>query len=278
MSMNTSGSSYNTILAVYYDNGQNMGYSSLVSVTCNSSGSSSSVQFQAVSGRVYYMVVDGVRGAYGTAYLNYNLNTPPTISSVSSQTIQEDSSTAVLSFSVADRETSTSYLSLSGYSSKPSLVPNSNITFGGSGSSRTVTVRPAANAYGSTTITLSVSDGSNWTSTSFTVTVSPVNDAPVAVSDSGTRYPNSSIQFAISKLLSNDSDPDADAISLGSFASRSYYGATISRSGNYIVYTPPSGFNGSDSFTYTITDGKGGTATGTVSVYVSSSYGTSTVQ
>ncbi|MCI0534246.1 MAG: Ig-like domain-containing protein, partial [Verrucomicrobiales bacterium] len=278
MSMHTSGSSYSTILAVYYDNGQHMGYSSLVSVGCSATGSSSSVQFQAISGRVYYIVVDGRYGAYGTAYLNYNLNTPPTISALSSQTIQEDSNTGARSFTVSDRETSTSYLSVSASASNPSLVPSSNITFGGSGSARTVTVKPAANAYGSTTVTVRVSDGANLTSTSFTVTVTAVNDAPVAVSDTGTRYPNKSIQFSITKLLSNDMDPDGDARSLSSNASRSYYGATISRSGNYLIYTPPSGFNSTDSFTYTITDGKGGTATASVSVYVSSSSGTYTVQ
>ena len=274
MSMNTSGSSYNTILAVYYDNGQNSGYSSLVSVTCGYS----SVQFQAVAGRLYYIVVDGVKGAYGTAYLNYYLNTAPTVSAVSSRSIQEDSSTGSISFSISDRETSASYLSVYAYSSNPSLVPNSNISLGGSGSSRTVTVRPAANAYGTATITLSVSDGSNWASTSFAVTVSAVNDAPVAMSDSGTRYPNSYVQFSISKLLSNDSDPDGDARSLSSYSWRTAYGATVSRSGNYLIYYPPSGFNGSDSFNYTISDGKGAVSTATVYVYVSSYSGTYTVQ
>src|SRR2546428_109725 len=112
---------------------------------------------------------------------------------------------------------------------------------------------------------------------SFAVTVTAVNHPPVASSDSGTRYPNSAIQFAIAKLLSNDYDPDGDVLSLYSFSSRSAYGATISRSGNYLVYTPPSGFNNPDSFTYTITDGKGGLSTGTVTVSVSS-YGTYTVQ
>src|SRR5438876_10718153 len=48
---------------------------------------------------------------------------------------------------------------VSGHSSNPGLVPDANILFGGSGSNRTVTLRPATNQFGSTTITLTVRDG-----------------------------------------------------------------------------------------------------------------------
>src|SRR5690606_18762251 len=48
----------------------------------------------------------------------------------------------------------------------------------GSGTSRTLTMTPAAHATGSATITVSVSDGTTVVPTSFVVTVTPVNDAP----------------------------------------------------------------------------------------------------
>ncbi|TAK93938.1 MAG: hypothetical protein EPO07_17505, partial [Verrucomicrobia bacterium] len=59
-----------------------------------------------------------------------------------------------------------------GNSSDTNLVPNANIVFGGSGSNRTVTITPAANQSGITTITILVTDGEGLSaSTAFTLTV-----------------------------------------------------------------------------------------------------------
>src|SRR5207247_1390964 len=93
-------------------------------------------------------------------------------------TINEDTSTAALGFTVGDAETAPGSLALSKGSSNPALVPINNIVFGGSGSSRTVTVSPAANQNGTATITMSVSDGEYSVSTNSVVAVNAVNDAP----------------------------------------------------------------------------------------------------
>src|SRR6185369_2671518 len=61
-------------------------------------------------------------------------------------------------------------------SSNPSLVPTNNVVLGGSGASRTVTVSPAANLSGTSTISVTVSDGGLSAGSSFLVTVNPVND------------------------------------------------------------------------------------------------------
>src|SRR4029077_6163806 len=76
----------------------------------------------------------------------------------------------------------------SGTSSNATLVPNGDITFGGSGANRTVTVTPAANAFGTATITVTVNDGTTSTSTTFGLTVTSVNDAPTitAIADQTT--------------------------------------------------------------------------------------------
>ena len=81
-------------------------------------------------------------------------------------------------FTVGDTETAAGSLTVSGTSSNTTLVPNGNIVFGGSGANRTVTVTPAANQNGSANITVTVSDGSLSTPTSFQLTVNAVNDAP----------------------------------------------------------------------------------------------------
>jgi hypothetical protein len=272
MSVNTDGSSFDTVLAVYVDNGANLGYSSLVPVACDNNGGSdgrdSRLQFQATKDTSYYLVVDGVNGATGTVYLNYNLNVRPVVSAIAAQTIAEDTSTAALSFTISDRETAASSLVLAGRSSHPTIVPASLITFGGSGCSRTVTVRPAADKYGTVTIFVDVTDtGGATTTQSFTLTISPVNDAPRAYEDYGYLPSSRTIYFYIPTLLNNDRDLDGDSLTMPSFSSRSYCNGTISKSGSYLIYTAPYYWSGSDFFNYTVSDGKGGSATGTVRVY-----------
>jgi hypothetical protein len=106
-----------------------------------------------------------------------NVNTAPTISSIANRTVNTGTSTGPIAFTVSDAETSASSLTVSASSSNPTLVPNANIVLGGAGSSRTVTVTPAANKTGTATITLTVSDGALSKSTSFVLTVGsqPVN-------------------------------------------------------------------------------------------------------
>ena len=88
------------------------------------------------------------------------VNDAPTITAIADQTINEDTATGALAFTVGDAETAAASLTVSGSSSNPTLVPNANIVFGGSGANRTVTVTPAANQTGTATITVTVSDGS----------------------------------------------------------------------------------------------------------------------
>jgi len=86
-------------------------------------------------------------------------NTPPTISSIDDQTINQDESLADLSFTISDNETVASDLTVSAVSSNLSLVLNSSITFGGSGANRTLSITPVAGQFGTTEITVTVSDG-----------------------------------------------------------------------------------------------------------------------
>ncbi len=105
------------------------------------------------------------------------LNLAPKVSAVADQTIPEDSG-VVVGLSVSDAESSPASLVVTGSSSDTGLVPNDSLVPGGSGSNRTLQVTPAANQFGTATITLSVSDGSATTTTTFLLTVLSVNDAP----------------------------------------------------------------------------------------------------
>ena len=108
------------------------------------------------------------------------VNDDPTITAINDQVIDEDSSTGSLSFSVDDEETSAGNLVVSATSNDQSLVPDGNITLSGTGTNRTVTVQPAADANGMATVTLEVRDENGATATtSFHVDVTPVNDVPL---------------------------------------------------------------------------------------------------
>ena len=106
-------------------------------------------------------------------------NTAPTISDVSDQSTDEDTPTGAIAFTIGDAQTATSLLNLSSASSNTALVPNANIAFGGSGANRHVIITPAANQFGTSTITLTVTDaGGLSASDTFLLTVNSINDAP----------------------------------------------------------------------------------------------------
>ena len=67
-------------------------------------------------------------------------------------------------------------------------------------------------------------------------------------------------------VLANDSDPDNDTLTITAVSTPMHGTAVISAGG--VSYTPMAGYSGSDSFTYTISDGRGGTATASVNVTV----------
>ncbi|MCE7988080.1 MAG: hypothetical protein DYG89_43500 [Caldilinea sp. CFX5] len=98
----------------------------------------------------------------------------------------------------------------------------------------------------------------------FDVTVpTATNNAPLALSDSTTTPAGVAVTI---NVLANDIDPDNDPLTISSVSNARF--GTTARSGPNITYTPNAGFVGSDSFTYVVTDGKGGEAIGSVSVTV----------
>ncbi len=131
------------------------------------------------SATITVTVSDGLASTTDTFLLNViAVNDLPTITPLSNQTIDEDTATAALAVTVGDVETPAGNLQLSGSSNNQTVVPNSNIVFGGSGANRTVTVVPASNQSGVAIITVSVSDGIDSADSIFVLTVNAVNDAP----------------------------------------------------------------------------------------------------
>jgi hypothetical protein len=97
----------------------------------------------------------------------------------------------------------------------------------------------------------------------------PSNHSPTAAPDSLTSVERAPVTFTGASLLANDTDEDGHAVSLSNVAEASSEGGSIvSVGGGSYKYTPAPTFAGLDTFTYTIVDGFGGTATGTVTVNV----------
>ena len=129
---------------------------------------------------------------------------------------------------------------------------------------------PAANFFGTETFTYTVQNQSGATATAtVTVTVNNVNDPPTAANDSFTVFQNSSNNNLT--VLANDSaNPDAnETLTITGVGAGSQQGTiTIAPGGGSLRYTPKANFTGSETFTYTISDGHGGTRQATVTMTV----------
>jgi hypothetical protein len=104
-----------------------------------------------------------------------NQDLAPTISTIAGSTVNEDTVVGPLTFTVSDQETAAGSLTVNAVSSNTAVVAANGIVFGGSGGSRTITVTPVADAVGSATIVVGVTDGSGQRATSsFTLTFNEV--------------------------------------------------------------------------------------------------------
>ena len=143
------------------------------------------------------------------------------------------------------------------FSVQPAVVANGTLTY-----------TPAPNANGSATVTLTLSDnggvanGGVDTSAAqtFTITVNPVDDAPVAVNDSANV--NEDAAATSIDVLTNDTDSDGGTKQVASVGNAS--NGTVTNNTTNVSYQPNANYCGSDSFTYTLNGG----STATVSVTV----------
>ncbi len=132
------------------------------------------------------------------------------------------------------------------------------------GSDQVLLYTPDANYFGSDTLSYTVSDGEggNVVAT-VAITVTAVNDDPVAAADSAT---TDAATLVTINAMANDSDVDGDSLSISSAAASN---GTVDVSAQGIVsYTPANGFDGTDTIFYSLNDGQGGSSTGTITVTV----------
>ncbi|EIV1640604.1 tandem-95 repeat protein, partial [Vibrio parahaemolyticus] len=116
----------------------------------------------------------------------------------------------------------------------------------------TVTYTPDDNYVGKDTFTYVVTSGGVSESTTVTVNVTPVNDAPVAKDDIATTQEDTAVTIDV---LPNDSDVDGDKLSIQSATVPEAQGKVEIVDGK-LVFTPAENFNGHAEITYTVTDGQ----------------------
>lgn len=189
------------------------------------------------------------------------VNDAPAVSPVDDIATAEDTAVGPIAFTVSDVDTDVDLLTTSATSDNQTLLPDANIVLGGSGADRTFLLTPAANQAGTVTVTLSVSDGEFTSSTTFLLTVTPV-DAPAisSIEDQVTAQdtPIGPIAFTVGDLVTPAADlvvsaassnqtllPDANIVLGGAGEDRT------------IMMTPTAGLWGQTTVTITVEDGDG---------------------
>jgi hypothetical protein len=205
-----------------------------------------------------------------------SVNDLPTISDIIGQQIEEDTAPPPIPFTISDLETPPNSLLVTATSNNQALVPNANISLGGSGTDRTLRITPLPNRSGLATITVTVNDGEGGTAVdAFVLNVGKSNDDPTisAIADAVTNEdtPTAAIAFTV-----DDTETAPDAITVSGTSNNTLLvpNANIVTSGTggsrTVRVTPAANQFGSALITVRADDGAGGTATSTFLVTVNS--------
>nr|MBP7143151.1 hypothetical protein [Opitutaceae bacterium] len=184
----------------------------------------------------------------------------PTISRLYNRILDANTGTGPIPFVVTDLDTPASGITVTARSSNPSLVPDGSLVLGGGGDSRSVSVNPLPNQTGNAMITLTASDGLNSSSSSFFVTVYPVNAAPI-LSELGDRaIIANGVPEVIGFTVTDADSPPASLVVSGSSSNQGllpdssivFAGEGSNRT---VTLTPVSGQVGVATVTVTASDG-----------------------
>ncbi|HHP0492835.1 TPA: Ig-like domain-containing protein, partial [Vibrio harveyi] len=111
---------------------------------------------------------------------------------------------------------------------------------------------PAEDFNGEATVTYVVTDGALTDEATVTVTVNPINDAPVAVNDTVSTDEDTAVTIDV---LANDSDPENDTLTITAASVPTEQG-TVAIVDGKLVFTPAENFNGDATISYTVSDGQ----------------------
>src|SRR5439155_1440507 len=127
---------------------------------------------------------------------------------------------------------------------------------------------PAANYNGPDSFTYKANDGQADSGiATVSITITGVNDAPVAVNDSYTTPEDTTLNVAAPGVLANDSDVDGDTLSAVLVSQPTHGSVSLDSNGSF-SYVPAANYNGPDSFTYKANDGQADSGIATVSITI----------
>ncbi|HEX6190396.1 MAG TPA: Ig-like domain-containing protein, partial [Pyrinomonadaceae bacterium] len=187
----------------------------------------------------------------------------PSVEDITDKTTTEDTAVPQITFNLGDG-TGALISTVTATSGNTTLVPNANLVIGGSGSTRTLDITPAADANspadGTATITVTVTATNGQTAVdTFVVTVTEVNDAPVPTNDTISDVAEDSSTYVIpfATLLANDTNKGAanesgQTVNITNVSAPT--GGTVVINGTNVEFTPTANFFGAAGFTYTVTD------------------------
>lgn len=247
-------------------------------ITAVTQGANGSVTFDAASGTVTYSpdadyfggdsftytINDGNADTNATVSITVEaVNDAPVVSPISDIVINEDENTTIdVALVISDVDDTNWTVTAD---TNDSMLVALNVV------NDTLTLSPEANASGIAAINVHVTDNNGTTTdASFTLTINPVNDAPVVVNDTFNALANTTNTVSWN-ILANDSDVDGDSLSVEACDATSALGATITLSGDTIISYAVGDVNGTDTFDCNITDGTV-SVTETVSVNVSNNH------
>ena len=149
-------------------------------------------------------------------------------------------------------------------------VSHGTLTLNANGS---FTYTPAANYHGADSFTYRANDGTaNSNTATVSITINPVNDAPVAANDSYTTNQGTTLTVTAPGVLANDSDVDGNPLTAALVTGVRHGTLTLNANGSF-TYTPAANYHGADSFTYRANDGMANSNTATVSITIRSRQG-----
>ncbi|WP_102306000.1 tandem-95 repeat protein [Vibrio cyclitrophicus] len=131
----------------------------------------------------------------------------------------------------------------------------------------TYTFAPNENFNGEVSLDFSVSDGTETVDANIDVTVTDVNDAPVAGATSYQMNEDGTITLSPEQLIANSSDVDGE-VSLESVTYSGSDGSLVQNDNGSVTFTPSENFNGDISLDVVVTDDDGATATTTAGIEV----------
>ncbi|MBD3385905.1 hypothetical protein GF407_13385 [candidate division KSB1 bacterium] len=202
----------NTLLG-YYDLNLNL-IDTLLTTTVKSGGYNSGVCFMEETNPLLVATTDFSSDSTRVSESLPIFTSPPVIDDIADQSGYVNTVIGPVSFTVEDHNTDPADLTLSAISGNQTLVPDANISLGGSGSDRTITITPAADQSGSAVITVTVTDDDNMTaSDQLEVTIIPVGSTLYVDSDTGVDDPGrigtqgqpfATIGYAVGRATAND--------------------------------------------------------------------------